>query len=263
MLRERIAQRRPRFGRRLPAEQALLAEHSVSRITVRRALAELEREGLIDRRRGAGTFVTYRPRPKPIVADIADVLTNLIEMGRAHRRAAARLRLSSDAAAVAEALGSPRRAGAALGAGAHHRRPAVLPPDHACARAHRRHLFRSRARRPAAAGAAGALRRARSTARRQEISAVLASPEVAAALEVRIGSALIALTRVVYRQRRPRRGASPRAVPARPLRLPDGSRAHGREWRTPLGAASWPTTAAHEADDQVFEPNEAGTQLRS
>ena len=45
----------------LPGEQALAAEHAVSRMTVRRALAELEREGLIDPAPGAGTFVTPAP----------------------------------------------------------------------------------------------------------------------------------------------------------------------------------------------------------
>lgn len=40
----------------LPAENELAAQFEVSRVTVRRALAALEHEGLIVRRHGAGTF---------------------------------------------------------------------------------------------------------------------------------------------------------------------------------------------------------------
>lgn len=44
----------------LPSEEALGQEYNVSRITVRQALASLEREGLIVRRRGKGTFVSEK-----------------------------------------------------------------------------------------------------------------------------------------------------------------------------------------------------------
>jgi GntR family transcriptional regulator len=40
----------------LPAENDLAAEFKVSRVTIRRALAALEQEGLVVRRHGAGTF---------------------------------------------------------------------------------------------------------------------------------------------------------------------------------------------------------------
>jgi GntR family transcriptional regulator len=42
---------------RLPSEAEMVARFDVSRVTVRLALDELEREGLIERRKGKGTFV--------------------------------------------------------------------------------------------------------------------------------------------------------------------------------------------------------------
>lgn len=82
VLRDRILTGVFANGARLPNEHDLAEAHGVSRVTVRRALAELEHEQLIERRRSAGTRVIYEPSSAPIVADIAGVLTNLAEMGR-------------------------------------------------------------------------------------------------------------------------------------------------------------------------------------
>ncbi len=49
-------------GGRLPSEPELAAQYGVSRGTVRQALAVLEREGVIIRRQGAGTYVHYISR---------------------------------------------------------------------------------------------------------------------------------------------------------------------------------------------------------
>ena len=43
--------------RRLPCEQELAARFSVSRQTLRQALAVLEQDGLIEKRRGSGSFL--------------------------------------------------------------------------------------------------------------------------------------------------------------------------------------------------------------
>lgn len=47
-------------GDALPAERDLATEYDVSRITVRRAIGDLVEDGLLSRRRGAGTFVAGR-----------------------------------------------------------------------------------------------------------------------------------------------------------------------------------------------------------
>jgi DNA-binding GntR family transcriptional regulator len=47
-----------RTGRAIPSETQLATEFTVSRMTVRRALDELEREGLIHRVQGSGSFPT-------------------------------------------------------------------------------------------------------------------------------------------------------------------------------------------------------------
>ncbi len=49
------------WGQRLMSERELAAELGVSRWTLQGALAELEADGLIERRQGSGTFVAERP----------------------------------------------------------------------------------------------------------------------------------------------------------------------------------------------------------
>lgn len=81
-LRERIGSGEVTPGTRLPSEPELAQLYSVSRVTIRRALGELEREGLISRRPGAGTFVTSRIVQRPIVADLTNAIAHFVEMGR-------------------------------------------------------------------------------------------------------------------------------------------------------------------------------------
>lgn len=74
ILRQEILQGRYRTGDRLPTQEVLCHEFSVSRITVRRALADLQAEGLIRNEQGVGAFVTHAApqRPPPANLDYVD-----------------------------------------------------------------------------------------------------------------------------------------------------------------------------------------------
>ena len=81
-LRDRISRGEFRPGVRFPGEPTLAAELGVSRVTLRHALDRLEAEGLVERRMGSGTYLSARGGGSPVVADLANVLTHLVEMGR-------------------------------------------------------------------------------------------------------------------------------------------------------------------------------------
>jgi GntR family transcriptional regulator len=82
LLRERILNGELEPGARLPGELAIAAEFKISRVTVRRALDTLAGDGLIDRRPGSGTFVRDLNSSRPIIADLSNVLSHLVDMGR-------------------------------------------------------------------------------------------------------------------------------------------------------------------------------------
>src|SRR5580765_7665543 len=56
-LRDEIASKRLPPHSRLPSEQELVQRYKVARETLRKALAKLEQDGLVYRRRAVGTFV--------------------------------------------------------------------------------------------------------------------------------------------------------------------------------------------------------------
>ena len=61
-LRQALANQDYAVGDRLPSENELVEQFGVSRPTVGRALAQLETEGLVERRAGSGTFVSAQDR---------------------------------------------------------------------------------------------------------------------------------------------------------------------------------------------------------
>jgi GntR family transcriptional regulator len=200
VLRDRILSGAIAFGAKLPTEHELADHHGVSRVTVRRALGELARERLIERRRSAGTRVIYRPSPAPITADISGVLANLADMGR---RTAVKL-LSFDyvpaKGAVAEALGTaPDQL---LQRSVRVRSVDGLPFSYLTTHVPESVSVTFTRQELAARPLLELLERAgvKVEHARQRISAGLATPDVAETLGVRTGSPLIELVRVVYDQ---------------------------------------------------------------
>ncbi|MEN9889286.1 MAG: HTH-type transcriptional repressor YvoA [Pseudomonadota bacterium] len=80
-----------RFDAGMPGELALMAQFGVARVTVRRALAQLSEEGLIERAPGRGTRAVHkahradRPHASPSAgaqtARLTGLLENLVTMG--------------------------------------------------------------------------------------------------------------------------------------------------------------------------------------
>ncbi len=64
----------------IPSEGALSLEYEVSRITVRRALASLEKDNLIVRKRGKGTFVSKNGQPLSS-PQLSGAIEDIISMG--------------------------------------------------------------------------------------------------------------------------------------------------------------------------------------
>jgi GntR family transcriptional regulator len=73
-LKEQIVSGKLAPGSRLPSEASLTGRYHVSRVVIRQALQILEDEGLIDRERGRGTFVSQQ-----VVDDAAPRITGSLE----------------------------------------------------------------------------------------------------------------------------------------------------------------------------------------
>src|SRR3984893_11811002 len=95
-------------GTRLPSEDSLVQEYAVSRTTIRAAIQSLVQRGLVEIRRGKGTFVTH-----PTITQELTELTGFVEdMQALGRHAKAKVLAQQVLAAnqvVARQLGIPQR----------------------------------------------------------------------------------------------------------------------------------------------------------
>lgn len=93
-------------GTRIPFEHELVAEHGCARATVNKALSRLAREGLIERRRRAGSFVA-RPHIRSAVIGVPDIGTLVGARGEPYRWQLVERSLDRDAPdpAIARAAG--------------------------------------------------------------------------------------------------------------------------------------------------------------
>jgi GntR family transcriptional regulator len=82
-LRSKILSNEWKGNERLPSEAELCVEYGVSRVTVRQALSELMKDGLIYRDRGRGTFVTVGAGLKRL--SLKGSIENLITAGEGTR----------------------------------------------------------------------------------------------------------------------------------------------------------------------------------
>jgi GntR family transcriptional regulator, histidine utilization repressor len=70
-------------GHRIPFEHELMVTYSCSRMTVSKALSAIAQDGLIERRRRAGSFVTC-PHVQSAVLEVPDIGAEIVATGRAY-----------------------------------------------------------------------------------------------------------------------------------------------------------------------------------
>lgn len=104
-LREEILSGQRGGGSRLPTEPALATLFGVSRVTARRALAELAGTGLVARKRRVGTTVIFEPPALPIEGSIDQAVEALLAFGRATQVRLLALGEIAAAPPVSDALG--------------------------------------------------------------------------------------------------------------------------------------------------------------
>lgn len=198
LLRDEMASGALAEGALMPAEQKLAEIHGVSRVTIRRALDALASDGLIEKRAGSGSVVRPRSRSAaPITGDIASLMPQLVEMGRSTTARLISFAYGPAPSSIASALNLTE--GAKVQTATRVRLVDDMPFSHLTTyvpeeiAAHYDEadlattpLFELLERSGVMVHSA-----------KQNVSATLAAPDVAEALGVSVGAALLSLKRVV------------------------------------------------------------------
>lgn len=196
-LRDMLTRGDLRPGEALPGEQKLAAHHGVSRVTIRRALEALSDDGLIDKRAGSGSIVRDVVLTAPLTGNLASLMPQLVEMGQRTEARLLAFCYGDAPSTVSRALGlddgaqvqTATRVRLLSGTPFSHLTthvPAAIAAHYSEADLATTPLFRLLERSGVQIASA-----------QQSVTATLATPDVAAALDVAVGSALTALTRIV------------------------------------------------------------------
>lgn len=102
-LKDGLKKGRWRSGEKMPSESDLIGRFGVARMTVNRALKELESEGLVERRQGAGTFAAELHRVSSALT-IRDIHEEILARGHSHRATVYLLSEERASAAITQAL---------------------------------------------------------------------------------------------------------------------------------------------------------------
>jgi GntR family transcriptional regulator len=202
ILREKIMSGVFAAGSRLPTEIELIRLYGVGRITVRQALAALTKDGLIERRRRRGTFVTERKTRRRPFEERVDLTGSLDEVIAAEAGATFKViemnRIDADpqeaelfGLGAGEPLYRVKRLGLREG------KPRNLTLDYLPAEIGERLTAEELS--------AGSLLQTLETrfglslkGASQRITAALADPYLAKLLDVRVGSPILSIERAVY-----------------------------------------------------------------
>lgn len=198
LLRDEISNGTFAIGALLPGENRLAERFDVSRVTVRKALDALARDGWIEKRLGAGSVVLDRRDTPGMTADLASLMPQIVEMDRATTARLLSFSYGPAPAPVAKALGLSPEAKVqtavrvrAIGGQPFSHLTTYVPEDIAQsydeADLATQPLFRLLERSGVQIDGA-----------QQAVTAALATPDVAEALAVSVGSPLLSLKRTVW-----------------------------------------------------------------
>lgn len=184
---------------KIPGELKLAQEHKVSRVTVRRALDALTREGLIMRKPGVGTLVCDSPVGATVMtASVSTLLPNIVRMGETSRIRLLEFSYCQPPEDIRDALSL--KPGERTQRSVRVRSAQDKPFSHLTTHVPDRIALSYNEDELSTRPLYVLLERSgvQLDHAAQSISATLATREVAEALQVAVGSPLISLTRVVY-----------------------------------------------------------------